>query len=282
MSGPWLDHGAAQVVVASILGLIAGSFLCLVAHRLPRMLRIVPVEVHGGGPFDLWRPPSHCPACGHRLSALENIPLLSWLLQRGRCRACGTSIGWREPAFEVAASILAVAALLHWGWGVEALCAAVFLWLLLLAGAVDAETGFLPDEATMPMLWAGLLASVFVGFADPRSAVLGAALGYVWFAVLRHLSLWLVGREGLGAGDAVLLAAIGSWTGWQSLPTVVLVAAALSLPPSLWARVRRPAGLGHDLPFGPGLAVAGALALFFPDVFGDPTIGALMRATGFV
>lgn len=269
-----------QVAVAIALGLVAGSFLCLVAHRLPRMLRILPLRRHVWGSFNLWCPPSHCPACGHYLKAIENIPIISWALQGGRCRACGTPIGWREPAFELGGAALAALSVVHWGWSVEAFCATLFLWMLLLASAIDAETGHLPDEATMPILWAGLLTSVSGEFADPRSAVLGVAAGYVGLTAVRIITRWLTGREGLGGGDAILLAAIGAWTGWQSLPSTLLVAASVALLPALWLRVAHPGRIDHYVPFGPSLSVAGALALFFPEAFGDPTMGALFRVGG--
>jgi len=282
-------------ILAAVVGLSVGSFLGLVAHRLPIMLeRLHAPQWSGGGgdddvlpeasgaqaataaipagpgdPFDLTEPPSHCPACGHRLGMLENIPLLSWLVQRGRCRACGTGIGWREPLVELGASLLALLAVWRFGATVDGLLAAACLWLMLLASVIDMQRGWLPGEITGPLLWLGLLASLGGGFAPPDDAIVGAVAG--------HASLWAVrwgfhrvtGREGMGAGDPHLLAAIGAWIGWQPLPGVVLLAASLGL---LWAAVARLAlGRSSDepMPFGPMLSLAGAAALIWPGALVD-------------
>jgi len=289
-----------ELLLAALLGLIFGSFVCVVAHRLPVMLEREwaaycagasdgmdldasatestgdlasagpsrwPHESSAEARYDLLQPPSHCPACGHRLRPLENIPLLSWLLQRGRCRACHAFIGWREPLVEVGAAALAVLAVWHFGVGTDAALAAIFLWMLLLLSVIDMQRGWLPDEVTAPLLWLGLLANLDGRFVAPEEAVIGAVAGY--------LSLWLVywgfrlatGREGMGIGDLHLLAAIGAWTGWQVLPAVILLAALLGL---LWALL---AGLAlgrsrkEPMPFGPMLSLAGAAALLWPTAF---------------
>jgi len=280
-----------EMLFAGLIGLVAGSFLCLVAHRLPVMLErewaayCAEVAGSGGGPddtaakasgdaapattkapYNLFRPPSHCPSCGHRLHIHENIPLLSWLLQRGRCRACGVAIGWREPLVELAAAALAMLAAWRFGTGWDGALAAVFMWMLLLASVIDLQRGWLPDQVTQPLLWLGLLANLGSRFASPEDAVIGAAAGY--------LSLWAVywgfrlatRREGMGIGDLHLLAAIGAWAGWQVLPGLVLLAALLGLA---WASVAililgRPRG--QPMPFGPMLSVAGLVALVWPDL----------------
>lgn len=285
----------AEILTAGLIGLVVGSFLCLVAHRLPVMLErawashcaatrdegsatatTAETEGSAGGAephgtpdspaarYDPFHPPSHCPACGHRLRWLENIPLLAWLAQKGRCRACGVFIGWREPLVEVAAALLAMLAVWHFDGSWERALAALFLWMLLLASVIDLQRGWLPDEVTGPLLWLGLIANLGGRFATPEDAVIGAVAGY--------LSLWLVywgfrlvtGREGMGTGDLHLLAAIGAWTGWQVLPGLVLVAAGLGL---VWAAVATLA-LGRSarapMPFGPMLAAGGTIALLWP------------------
>ncbi len=277
-----------EMLFAAATGLITGSFLCLVAHRLPVMIEREWAEhcaatraeigvgsqpdLDGGTsgarpePYNLFRPPSHCPACGHRLGIAENIPLLSWMLQRGRCRACGESIGWREPLVEVAAAVLAVLAVWRFGLGWDAALAALFLWMLLLASVIDLQRGWLPDQVTQPLLWLGLLANLGGRFATPEDAVVGAVAGY--------LGLWLVywsfrlatGREGMGIGDLHLLAAIGAWVGWMVLPGLVLTAALLGL---VWAAVACLAmgrSRSDPMPFGPMLALGGLVALLWPDL----------------
>jgi leader peptidase (prepilin peptidase)/N-methyltransferase len=277
-----------EILSAAVVGLVAGSFLCLVAHRLPVIIErewtdhcaATQTDIGVAGqpgadgaapgpapaPYNLFWPPSHCPACGHRLGIVENIPLLSWMLQRGRCRACGASIGWREPLVEVAAAVLAMLAVWRFCLGWDAALAAIFLWLLLLASVIDLQRGWLPDQVTQPMLWLGLLANLGGRFATPEDAVLGAVAGY--------LCLWLVywgfrlatGREGMGIGDLHLLAAIGGWAGWQILPGLVLAAALLGLAWAAVACLAMGRSRSDPMPFGPMLAVGGLVALLWPDL----------------
>jgi len=280
-----------EMLFAALVGLVVGSFLCLVAHRLPQMLErewsaycaeaadsgdetstfrlsATPVTTEQQSlvaPYDLMRPPSHCPACGHRLGVLENIPLLSWLLQRGRCRACGVTIGWREPLVELAAGALTMLAVWRFGAGLDGACAAVFLWMLLLASVIDLQRGWLPDQITQPLLWLGLLANITSRFASPEDAVIGAVAGY--------MSLWVVywgfrlatGREGMGIGDLHLLAAIGAWAGWQVLPGLVLLAALLGLAWAAVAILILDRSRADPMPFGPMLSAGGLVALVWPD-----------------
>lgn len=281
-----------EILFAGLAGLAVGSFLCLVAHRLPLMLErewaaycagaekssgdAAAADVEDGAdtarlpapavPYDLLRPPSHCPACGHRLGLLENVPLLSWLLQRGRCQACSAFIGWREPLVEAAAAALAVLAVWRFGFGWDGALAAVFLWMLLLASVIDLQRGWLPDQVTQPLLWLGLLANITSRFASPEDAVIGAVAGY--------MSLWVVywgfrlatGREGMGIGDLHLLAAIGAWSGWQVLPGLVLLAALLGLAWAAVAILVLGRSRGDPMPFGPMLSAGGLVALVWPDL----------------
>jgi len=272
-----------EILFAGLAGLVVGSFLCLVAHRLPVMLEqewaaycadaarcggdpLVADSQTRPAPYNLLTPASHCPACNHRLGLHENIPLLSWMLQRGRCRACSAWIGWREPLVESVAAALAALAVWRFGLGWDGALAAIFLWTLLLASVIDLQRGWLPDQITQPLLWLGLLANLGSRFVTPEDAVIGAIAGY--------LSLWAVywgfrlvtRREGMGIGDLHLLAAIGAWAGWQVLPGLVLLAALLGL---VWAAVGvflLGRSRGEPMPFGPMLSLAGLVALLWPDL----------------
>jgi leader peptidase (prepilin peptidase)/N-methyltransferase len=266
MSEPVLIAGAALVV-----GLCVGSFLNVVVHRLPKMLERAWREdclehegkdVPDAPAYNLVVPRSACPSCGHRISALENIPVVSWLALRGRCRACSARISPRYPIVEVAGGLLAVAAIAAFGPTPKGLAACVMLWTLLALALIDADTQYLPDDLTLPLLWAGLIANLFGLFAPLASAVIGAVAGY--------LSLWVVywafklirGKEGMGYGDFKLLAAIGAWLGWKMLPLVILLSSVAGAIIGIALIAFRGRDHTVPLPFGPYLAIAGAIALF--------------------
>ncbi len=269
-------------VLGALLGLVAGSFLNVVAHRLPRMLerrwRADCRELLGLGPpvgeeetgrYDLIAPPSHCPRCGHRLRAWENIPVLSYLLLWGRCRACGGSISPRYPLVELLTAALSAAVCWRLGLAWPTAAALLLTWGLLALALIDLEHQILPDELTYLLLWGGLLASLPGWFAPPEAAILGAAAGYLSLWSIYVLHRWVTGREGMGHGDFKLLAALGAWLGWQGLPAVILASSVLGALAGLLlmaaGRLRR----GHPLPFGPFLAGAGwAVLLAGPDLGG--------------
>lgn len=255
-----------------VLGLLVGSFLNVVIHRLPRMLeadwQAQCAELRGDSPlviqtYNLWVPRSACPSCGHPISALENVPVLSWLVLRGRCRACHTGISFRYPAVELLAAGLSAAAAWKFGPAPGLAGALVFIWTLVALAFIDLDTTLLPDSLTLPLVWLGLLANLFGTFTTLQSAVIGAMAGY--------LVLWLVywafklatGKEGMGFGDFKLLAAIGAWLGWPMLPVTILLSSLVGALAGLLmiALVR------HDrripIPFGPYLAGGGIVALFF-------------------
>jgi len=277
----------AELLFAGLIGLVVGSFLCLVAHRLPVMLERAwaadAAQAGPGGeastagavataPYNLLRPPSHCPACHHRLGIHENLPLISWLLQGGRCRACNAAIGWREPLMEATAAGLAMLAIWRFGIGWSTGLAAVFLWSLLLLSTIDLQRGWLPDELTQPLLWLGLLANLDGRYTPIEDAVIGAAAGYLGLWIVYWAFRLSTGREGMGIGDLHLLAAIGAWVGWQTLPGLVLFAAVIGLAWagwSIWA-LRRPSG--QPMPFGPMLSIGGVLALVQPDLLIEPFV----------
>jgi leader peptidase (prepilin peptidase)/N-methyltransferase len=215
----------------TLIGLVVGSFLNVLIHRLPKIMehswREQCADLRGDEPgereaFNLFLPPSRCPHCGHPIGALENIPILSYLVLRGRCKACGQGISLRYPLVEALSALLSGYAAWHFGPGWQACGAIVFLWSMIALTFIDLDTQLLPDDITLPLLWLGLAFNLQGHFVPLESAVIGAMCGY--------LSLWLVywgfrlatGKEGMGFGDFKLLAAIGAWLGWKMLPLTIL------------------------------------------------------------
>ncbi|KVR03902.1 peptidase A24 [Burkholderia ubonensis] len=271
---------AAQYAFAVVLGLCVGSFLNVVIHRLPVMMRRAweaeiaeatgtNAESDDGYPprYDLWHPRSACPHCGHVLRAWENIPLVSYLLQRGRCRRCGHAIGARYPLIECAGALLAAGSLAAFGPTMAALAAFGLCAALLAMSAIDIQTGYLPDSMTLPLLWAGLALNLGGTFASLRAAVIGAMAGYLFLWSIYWLFRWLRGIEGIGFGDLKLLAALGAWMGWAALPQVVLFAAVTGAIVGLVATWRGRMRFEEPIPFGPFLAAGGAATLFFGTPF---------------
>ena len=263
---------ASLVTLAALLGLLVGSFLNVAIHRLPKMMerdwQEQCAELRGetappAAPLSLVSPRSRCPKCGHSITALENIPLVSYLFLGGRCRACRARISLRYPAVEAISGILSGYAAWRFGPSWAAAGAIIFVWCMITLTFIDFDTQLLPDNITLPLLWGGLLLNLGSTYADPKSAVIGAMAGY--------LALWSVywgfklvtGKEGMGYGDFKLLAAIGAWLGWQMLPLAILVSsmvgAAIGISLILFARH----GRNVPIPFGPYLAVAGIVALFW-------------------
>jgi leader peptidase (prepilin peptidase)/N-methyltransferase len=262
---------ATATAAAALLGLLVGSFLNVVVHRLPRMLERGWAEQCAelrGEPlpeaprYNLVVPRSACPSCGHAISALENVPVISWLALRGRCRGCGTAISPRYPAVELLAGILGALAVWRFGPTIQGAAACLLLWALIALAFIDADTQLLPDDITLPLLWAGIAANLFNVFVPLSEAVVGALAGY--------LSLWLVywafklirGKEGMGHGDFKLLAALGAWLGWKLLPAIVLLSSVVGAVVGLSLILFRRHEQGTPLPYGPYLAAAGAIALF--------------------
>jgi leader peptidase (prepilin peptidase)/N-methyltransferase len=255
--------------LVAILGLVIGSFLNVVIYRLPKQMEHDWALQCGQTPADprpgLVVPGSRCPQCGHALAWFENIPLLSFIVQRGRCRACAAPIAVRYPLVELAAAGLAMVAVRAFGLTPEAVLVMVFLWTLLALAVIDARTLLLPDRLTLGLLWAGLLANA-LGYwsALPLpDAVLGALAGYASLAAVAWGYAQLTGREGMGLGDAKLLAALGAWLGWLALPLMVLLASLLALLVGGLALWRGRADRHTALPFGPFLALAGGLAIIW-------------------
>ena len=263
---------ALLVGLVFLFSLLVGSFLNVVIHRLPRMMEAEwhaqCAELSGeapvaSAPYNLAVPRSACPQCGHQISALENIPVLSWLWLRGRCSACSTPISARYPLVELLTALLSAAAAWKWGVSLQTVGALLLIWTLIALAFIDFDTTLLPDSLTLPLLWLGLLFNLGGHFATLPSAVIGAMAGYLVLWSVYWLFKLATGKEGMGFGDFKLLAAIGAWLGWEMLPVTLLlssvVGAAIGIAMILLVK--------HDrrvpIPFGPYLAGGGLVALFF-------------------
>ncbi|MCM2306336.1 MAG: A24 family peptidase [Sulfuritalea sp.] len=278
-----LADPAVFALAAGLLGLMVGSFLNVVIHRLPIMMErdwaLQCAELRGETPpacepLTLAKPRSRCPQCGHPIAALENIPIVSWVLLRGRCKGCAAPISPRYPLIEALTGLLFGLAAWHFGFSVAGLGALVLVAALIALTGIDFDTQLLPDDITLPLLWIGLALNAFSVYTDLKSAVIGAMAGY--------LALWTVywgfklttGKEGMGYGDFKLLAALGAWLGWQMLPLTILlsslVGAAVGLGLIVFARHNR----NVPIPFGPYLAAAGIIAL----IWGKPLTRAYLGA----
>jgi len=269
-----LTEPLAAWLVSGIVGLCIGSFLNVVIHRLPKMLdrgwRAQCAELSGGPPpelpsYNLITPRSQCPACGHPITASENIPVLSFLFLRGRCSACAAPISARYPTVELLTGALTIAAVLRFGVTPTAAAACLLIWSLIALTFIDFDTQLLPDSITLPLLWGGLLANLagLVPGVSLRDAVVGAIAGYVSLWTIYWLFKLIRGKEGMGYGDFKLLAALGAWLGWQMLPLIVLLSSFVGAIIGIGLVVFK--GRDHQIPlaFGPYLAIAGVIALFF-------------------
>jgi leader peptidase (prepilin peptidase)/N-methyltransferase len=267
-----LADPAAFAIVAGILGLMIGSFLNVVIHRLPTIMErdwaAQCAELRGESPpvfepLSLAQPRSRCPHCAHPISAMENIPLLSWLVLRGKCKGCSAPISPRYPLVEAITGILFAYSAWRFGFGIAGIGALCFIGALIALTGIDFDTQLLPDDITLPLLWLGLLLNAFNTFTDLKSAVIGAVAGY--------LTLWSVywgfklatGKEGMGFGDFKLLAALGAWLGWQMLPLTILLSSFVGALIGLSLIVFARQGRNVPIPFGPYLAIAGVIALFW-------------------
>jgi leader peptidase (prepilin peptidase)/N-methyltransferase len=273
-----LQHSAPlAVTAAAVFGLLLGSFLNVVIHRVPKMLERAwaaeAAELRGeeappAERYNLVVPHSHCPACGHRIGALENIPLISWLLQRGKCTACGAAIPARYPIVELATAVLSAVAIWRFGASAAGLGAVVLTAFLIALTFIDFDTHLLPDNMTLPLLWLGLLLNLWGVFAPLPAAVIGAMAGYLSLWTIYWLFKLATGKEGMGYGDFKLLAALGAWFGWTALPAVILLASVVGAVVGIALIVVARHGREVPIPFGPYLAGAGLLALYFREPLG--------------
>jgi leader peptidase (prepilin peptidase)/N-methyltransferase len=263
--------------IAVITGLVVGSFLNVVILRLPRMMerefrrechQLLEIEeppAEEEQNFNLNTPASHCPSCGHGITALENIPLLSYLFLRGKCSACGARISLRYPVIEAFSGAVTLLVAMHFGVSPQALLAALLSWALIALGTIDLETQLLPDDITLPFLWLGILANMYGVFTGVYSSLFGVMAGYLsLWAVYKAFKL-LTGKEGMGYGDFKLLAMLGAWLGWQMLPLIVILSSAVGAVVGIGLILFRGHARAEPIPFGPYLAAAGWLALLYGD-----------------
>ncbi|MEL0630868.1 A24 family peptidase [Psychromonas aquatilis] len=257
-----------------ILGVLIGSFLNVVIYRLPIMMQRswaadcadsfpdANIEVNEER-FDLVLPRSRCPECKHIIGSTENIPLLSWLLQKGRCKHCGCKISARYPAIELLTGVmsLGVAYFLPFGWPI--LFALIFTWALICLTFIDVDTMLLPDQITLPLLWLGLLINISSSFSLLQDAILGAVFGYLALWSVYWLFKLVTGKEGMGYGDFKLLAALGAWFGWQALPLIILLSSLSGAIIGIITLLMSADKKSRPLPFGPYLAIAGWSYLVF-------------------
>jgi len=268
-STPWL-----YITTCVLLGLCIGSFLNVVIHRLPKIMetrwRAECAELNCEEPpkaerYNLVSPRSRCPSCGHAITVLENIPLLSYLALAGKCSACRARISPRYPVVEALTGALTGYIAWHFGFTFAAAAAMYFAWTMIALAFIDLDTFYLPDDLTLPLVWAGLIFSLAGGYTDLNSAVIGACGGYLALWLVFWLFKIVTGKEGMGYGDFKLLAAIGAWLGWKMLPLVILLSsfAGAIVGVALIILARR--GRNVPIPFGPYLAIAGLVALFHGD-----------------
>jgi leader peptidase (prepilin peptidase)/N-methyltransferase len=282
-----------------VLGLVVGSFLNVVIYRLPimqeREWQAQASELRAGEPpateaslapadrLSLSFPRSACPTCKVPIAAWHNIPVVSWLLLRGRCASCKGAISIRYPFVELATALLSAAVAWHFGFGPTAACALLVTWALVALTGIDVDHQLLPDSITLPLMWGGLLAAVVVGVPEgqslpvsPRDAIIGAAAGYLSLWLVFHLFRLVTGKEGMGYGDFKLFAALGAWLGWKLLPLVILLAAATGAALGILMIVLRGRDRAAPMPFGPYLAAAGWIAM----MYGNAIVDGYLRLSG--
>ncbi len=260
------------IIFSVILGLMVGSFLNVVIHRLPKMmerewhqncLELQGKEVLEQPKYSLSKPRSACPSCGHQITALENIPIVSYLMLGGKCKGCKAKISMRYPMVEALTGALIGLVAYKYGYTYTTLFAWVFTLALIALTFIDFDTQLLPDDMTLPLLWLGLLFNLNNGFTDLKSAVIGAVLGYLILWSVYWLFKIATGKEGMGYGDFKLLGAIGAWFGWQLLPAVILLSSVVGAAIGIGLIVFQGKGRSTAIPFGPFLALGGIAALFF-------------------
>lgn len=277
----------AVVLVAGLLGLLVGSFLNVLVYRLPLMLQRdwqaqarevleLPVD-EGLKPFNLLFPPSRCPHCSAGIRAWQNIPLLSWLLLRGRCSGCKGRISLRYPLVELASGLLAVVVAWQLGGTAQGLALLVLTWGLLALSLIDADHQLLPDTLVLPLLWLGLIVNSFGLFVSLEDAVYGAVFGYLALWLVFWLFKLVTGKEGMGYGDFKLLAMLGAWGGWQVLPLTILLSSVVGAVLGVIILRLQRQGMAQPLPFGPYLAIAGWIAI----IWGEQITRSYLQFAGF-
>lgn len=256
----------------AVIGLLIGSFLNVLIFRLPKMMQresdnYVASESGKELPhtdrYNLMLPGSSCPHCQHPISAMENIPVISYLVLRGKCSACKAPISPRYPIVEAVTGLLSAFMIWHFGSGYMGLAAVVFVWFMIAMTMIDTDTQLLPDDLTLPLIWIGLAINIYSTFASLENAVIGALFGYLSLWSVYWLFKLLTGKEGMGYGDFKLLAALGAWMGWSMLPLIILLSSLVGAVVGLSMIVLGKMGFSKQIPFGPYLAGAGLIALVY-------------------
>jgi leader peptidase (prepilin peptidase)/N-methyltransferase len=269
-----------------IFGLLLGSFLNVLILRLPprlehdwrcqcRELLQLEGEAEKQPPSLVWAR-SECPACGHQITAVENIPVLSYLFLRGRCSGCGKRISIRYPVVELGTALLFLITAMHFGPTIQCLAAIVFTAFLVGLTGIDIDHQLLPDNMTLLLLWIGLFASLFGVFTDPVSSMVGAMAGYLTLWTLFHLFRLLTGKEGMGFGDFKLLAAVGAWLGWTALPLTIVMSSVVGAAVGITMLATKAHQKDQPIPFGPFIAAAGWIAM----IWGDQIVHGYLKISG--
>ncbi len=275
MTALLLAYPGLFVGITAIVGLLVGSFLNVVVYRLPLMMQrewtqqcseLLDINTAALPQaefthFNLARPGSHCPQCRHPIGAMENIPVLSYLLQGGKCRHCQAGIPLRYPAIEFVTALLSALIAWQFGFSLLSLAALLFCWCLIVLSMIDFDHQLLPDDITLPLLWIGLLLNYFGFFTSLESALLGAVFGYGILWSIYWLFRLLTGKEGMGYGDFKLLAALGAWLGWEALPAIILISSLLGAVVGISLILLKGRDRNVPIPFGPYLAAAGFATL---------------------
>ncbi|HSH97343.1 MAG: A24 family peptidase [Methylophilaceae bacterium] len=267
------------IVFSVIFGLMVGSFLNVVIYRLPKMMELewqrncaelqgeenqsAATEATASPKFNLVVPRSECPGCGHKITALENIPILSFLFLKAKCSGCKTPISIRYPLVELFTGVLIGLVSWKFGYSSAGFAAWIFCFALIALSFIDLDTFLLPDSITLPLLWIGILFNLNSGFTDLHSSIIGAVAGYLSLWSVYWLFKLVTGKEGMGYGDFKLLAAIGAWFGWQLLPAVILLSSIAGSIIGIGMILLAKHGRNVPIPFGPYLALGGVAALFF-------------------
>lgn len=269
----------------TLIGLVIGSFLNVVIHRLPVIMQretenFIALENDEPAPhtsrYNLILPRSACPSCGHALSALDNIPVFSYVWLKGRCRYCRAPISARYPLVEIVTALLSAAVVWLLGSEFRGLAALLLVWSLIALTFIDMDTQMLPDDLTLPLIWLGLLVNLRGSFVTLPDAVIGAAAGYLSLWSVYWLFRFATGKEGMGYGDFKLLAALGAWLGWMMLPFIVLLSSLMGALVGITMIVLRGHQRDKPIPFGPFLAVAGLIMLFYGDALVQLWLGGML------
>lgn len=277
------SDAAVLVTCVALLGLCIGSFLNVVAYRLPKMIEQDFADAcreQFGAPADdgaarvsLLAPGSCCPSCGKPIKPWHNLPVLGWLILRGRCAGCAAPISVQYPVVELLTGVLSVACVWRFGYSAQLLPALVLTWGLIALTVTDLRTMYLPDNLTLPLLWLGLLLSLKPVFADPAAAIAGAAAGYLLLWSIFWVFKLTTSKDGMGYGDFKLMAALGAWLGWQLLPQIVLLSAVVGATVGISLMLLRKAEWTSKIPFGPYIAGAGWIALIWGDSINRSYLG---------